>query len=175
MNFLQLEQCVLNYGKDIYSFCMFLTKNKQEAEELYQDTFLKATEKMEEIEYHNNPKSYLISIALRLWKNKNRKTVWRQRIAGIEVVGDFSEALFDASGSSPEETVIQKEILQIVREAVATLEKKYRIPIYLHYTVGLSVEEISTVLKIPQGTVKTRLFQARKQLKNKLEVVLDEK
>ena len=56
-------------------FCCHLTGNVQEAEELYQDTFLKAVELMKNIDYENNPKSFLISIALRLWKNKKRKSV----------------------------------------------------------------------------------------------------
>ena len=65
-------------------FCCHLTGNVQEAEELYQDTFLKAVELMKNIDYENNPKSFLISIALRLWKNKKRKYAWRMRIAGTE-------------------------------------------------------------------------------------------
>ncbi len=47
MNKLQLEQCTRDYGKEIYTFCMHLTRNVTEAEELYQETFIKATELME--------------------------------------------------------------------------------------------------------------------------------
>lgn len=173
MNKLQLEQCIRDYGKEIYFFCRHLTGSVQEAEELYQDTFLKATELMKTINYENHPKSFLISIALRLWKNKKRKYAWRARIAGMEsLVEDTVENL--ETDSSPEEEVIQREINEQVRRAVAGLEEKYRVPVYLFYTVQLSVEEISKVLKIPQGTVKTRLYKARKLLKEELEVVLDE-
>ena len=54
------------------------------------------------------------------------------------------------------------------------MDEKYRIPVYLFYTEQLTVEEISKVLKLPQVTVKTRLYKARKLLKKELEVVLDE-
>lgn len=173
MNKLQLEQCIADYGKEIYAFCRHLTGSVQEAEELYQDTFLKATELMWKIDYENNPKSFLISIALRLWKNKKRKYAWRMRIAGTEsLIEEMTETI--ESENLPEEEVIRKEINRQVRKAVADLEEKYRIPVYLFYTLQMPVAEIGRVLKIPQGTVKTRLYKARKLLKEELEVVLDE-
>ena len=78
------------------------------------------------------------------------------------------------TGNLLEEEAIQKELREMVRKAVAGLDEKYRIPIYLFYTEQLTVEEISKILKLPQGTVKTRLYKARKLLKKELEVVLDE-
>ena len=173
MNILQLEQCIRDYGKEIYSFCLHLTGSVQEAEDLYQDTFLKAMELITSIDYEKNPKSFLLSIALRLWKNKKRKYAWRMRIAGTESL--VEEAVENLEGEQyPEEEIICKETHEMVRNAVARLEEKYRIPVYLHYTAQLSVDEIARVLKIPQGTVKTRLYKARKLLKEELEVVLDE-
>lgn len=154
-------------------FCCHLTGNVQEAEELYQDTFLKAVELMKNIDYENNPKSFLISIALRLWKNKKRKYAWRMRIAGTESLIEETVENLEAE-KCLEEEMIQKEIQRQVRKAVAGLEEKYRIPVYLFYTVQMSVAEISKTMKIPEGTVKTRLYKARKLLKEKLEVVLDE-
>lgn len=173
MNKLQLEQCIRDYGREIYSFCRHLTGSVQEAEELYQDTFLKAMELIKSIDYEKNPKSFLISIALGLWKNKKRKYAWRMRIAGTEsLIEETIENL--ETDTSPETEIIQKEVCHEVRKAVAGLEEKYRLPVYLFYTAQMSVSEISKVLKIPEGTVKTRLYKARKLLKEKLEVVLDE-
>ncbi len=77
----QLEVCINEFGRDIYSFCKHLTCNQQEADDLYQDTFLKAAELSEKLDFQRNPKSYLVSIALRTWKNKKRKYAWRKRIA----------------------------------------------------------------------------------------------
>ena len=56
----ELENCIWEYGKDIYSFCRSLTLNLQEADDLYQDTFLKAVEVIREIEYEKNPKTYTL-------------------------------------------------------------------------------------------------------------------
>ncbi len=62
----------------------------------------------------------------------------------------------------------------MVRKAVAALPEKYRLPVLLFYMENLKVAEIAAVLKLPQGTVKSRLFQARKVLQKELEVVLNE-
>ena len=173
MNKLQLEQCIRDYGKEIYNFCRHLTGSVQEAEELYQDTFLKAMELLKKIDYENNPKSFLISISLRLWKNKKRKYAWRMQIAETQSLVEEAVENLEAE-HCPEAEMIRHEIVHQVRKSVAGLEEKYRIPVYLFYTAQLSVEEIAGVLKIPQGTVKTRLHKARKLLKEELEVVLDE-
>lgn len=176
MNNMQLEQCIREYGKNVYAFCSQLTGNKQEAEELYQDTFLKAVELKEKMDRERNPGSYLISIALRIWKNKKRKYAWRNRIAKTEV---FTEEMAGGESGwqedSTEETFFRKEQQRQVREAVAKLEEKYRIPVYLYYSQQFTTEQIGKVLKLPQGTVKSRLYKARKLLKKELEVILDER
>lgn len=82
----ELELCINEYGKDIYSFCKYLTYNEQEADDLYQDTFFMAVELKEKIEYRENPKSYLLSITLRIWQNKKRKFAWRKRIAQMQPI-----------------------------------------------------------------------------------------
>ena len=174
MDKVQLEQCIHAYGTDLYTFCRQLTGSKTEAEDLYQDTFLKAVELTDKIDYSQNPKSYLISVALRLWKNRKRKFAWRQRIAGTCAL---TEGLFEAASAtenSPETQILQQEITTQVKDAVSHLHEKYRVPVYLYYTLQLSVEEIAHVMKIPQGTVKSRLHKARTLLKKELEVVWNE-
>ncbi len=174
MDKVQLEQCINEYGKDVYTFCSRITGNRQEADDLYQDTFLKAMEMKEGIDYNQNPKSYLLSVALRIWKNRRRKFAWRKRIAGTcALTKEASDSLAGQEGSA-EDMVLKKELASQVRRAVGDLAEKYRIPVYLYYTLQLSVEEIANVLEIPQGTVKSRLHKARALLRQELEVVLDE-
>lgn len=169
MNRAQLEQCINDYGKDIYAFCSRITVSRTETEELYQDTFLKAVEMGDRIDLEKNPKSYLVSIAIRLWKNRKRKYAWRARIAGTK---QFTDEEADGGSQNPvEENFIDKELKELVRDAVAQLDEKYRIPVYLYYTLQLPVSQIADVLKIPEGTVKNRLYRARNILKQKLEVV----
>lgn len=172
----ELEACITNYGTAIYSFCRQLTQNRQEADDLYQDTFLKATELSGKINDADNPKSYLLSVALLIWKNKKRKFAWRMRIAPMHPLSDdLKEENAAPLGHSPEEQAIRQEEIQLVRQAVGRLPNRLKIPVLLFYMEDLPVAEIAILLNIPEGTVKSRLYQARKKLKKELEVIWDEK
>ena len=167
MTIQELEQCILLYGKDIYSFCMHLTKEKASADDLYQDTFLEATKKLEAIRYEDNPKSYLLSVAIRLWKNRVRKLAWRNRIA--PQVGETT--LEQEGGATPDvsEKAVANEERGMLWKAIDALDDRYRIPLLLYYMEEQSIAELAELLSIPQGTVKSRLHKARQLLEKELE------
>lgn len=172
----ELEICIKEYGRDIYSFCKHLTNNLSDAEDLYQDTFLMAVELREKLDSENNLKSYLLSIALRIWKNKKRKYAWRKRIADMQPLVDEKDADMGVSLElSPEENIIGKEKDRAVRTAVNRLPDKLKPVVLLFYMEELSVVRIAEVMKIPVGTVLSRLYQARKVLRKELEDVFDGK
>lgn len=172
MTITELEECIDIFGKDIYGFCRQLTGSVQEGEDLYQDTFLKAVELKDKIDKNQNPKSYLVSIAVRLWKNRRRKYAWRKRIADCERVVEEA-ALEQYGGDSererPEEAALIREERTLVVKCVAALEEKYRLPVYLYYSAELSLNEIAQILKLPEGTVKSRLYKARKIIREEME------
>ena len=166
----ELESCVYTYGKDIYSFCKYLTCSKQEADDLYQDTFLTAIEQREKIDITLHPKSYLLSIALRIWKNKKRKYAWRKRIVEMRSFVDEKDThSIPEENPSPEQQILQKEELASVRLAVNQLPDKQKVVVLLFYMEDLSTAQIAQILNIPQGTVLSRLHQARKRLQHELE------
>lgn len=170
----ELEMCIDDYGKDIYSFCKHLTRNPLEADDLYQDTFLMATELKEKIEYGNNPKSYLLSVALRIWKNKKRKFAWRKRIADVQSIADERDVdMGESAEPSLEERITSKEKDESIRMAVNRLPERLKIVVLLFYMEDLSTAQIAETMKIPTGTVLSRLHQARKILKKELEDVLN--
>ncbi|MDE7417961.1 MAG: RNA polymerase sigma factor [Lachnospiraceae bacterium] len=164
----ELETCISDYGKDIYSFCKHLTNNPLEADDLYQDTFLMVIELKEKIEYSNNPKSYLLSIALRIWKNKKRKFAWRKRIADVRYI-DMDES----AELSLEDSITIKEKDESIRMAVNRLPEKLKIVVLLFYMEDLQTAQIAETMKIPIGTVLSRLHRARKILKKELEDVFN--
>ena len=167
MTIQELEQCIQLYGKDIYSFCMHLTKEKTSADDLYQDTFLEATKKLESIRYEDNPKSYLLSVAIRLWRNRVRKLAWRNRIVPQNADMEPEQARGDCPDMS--ESVIADEEKRMLWEAIDRLDDRYRIPLLLYYMEEQSVAVIAKLLAIPEGTVKSRLHKARKLLEKELE------
>lgn len=172
MNHEELEMCIQAYGKDIYSFCRKLTCSQQEADDLYQDTFLKLTELRDRLNIAYNPKSYLLSVAVNLWKNRRRKSAWRQRITGTEVSMEDEDVPEVPSKEVPvEEQMIAMEERRLVKRAVAALPEKYRLPVLLFYMEEMKLSEISEILKLPEGTVKSRLYRAKKMLEKELEVL----
>ena len=166
----ELEVCIKNYGRDIYSFCRQLTCDRQEADELYQDTLLTAVERLESIDSENNPKSYLLSVAIRHWQNRKRKFAWRRRIADIRPMAEEQNGDQAATEeTSTEEKVLGREKDAAVRLAVNRLPERLRIVTLLYYMEELSTGQIAAALKIPKGTVSSRLHQARDLLRQELE------
>jgi RNA polymerase sigma-70 factor (ECF subfamily) len=165
-----LSDLVTLHGNTIYGFCYRLAKNKADADDLYQETFLKAMELCYKIDKDNNPKGFLISISIGLWKNNRRKYTRRQRIAPTEELNEEMNYGYIFKESTPEDIIISNELNVMIQTAVDTLNEKLRIPLYMYYTAEMSNDDIASSLKIPQGTVKSRLYKARKTLKNILEL-----
>lgn len=167
MNKETAERYVNEYGKNLYSFCRYCTRDLDAANELYQQTFLVAFEK-DELEENANPVSYLITIAMNLWKNRLRKAAWRKKIADVRAAGEEELAQIADAGPSVEEEVEKGEERKRVRECVKSLPEKQRIVIVLFYMEDMSIREIASALGIPEGTVKSRMDQAKKTLKERL-------
>ena len=171
MNIQELNELIRLHGAAVYSFCCRLAANRPDAEDLYQETVLKATELCRKIDRYDNPKAFLLAIALRLWKDKRRKFARRQRIAPMESLPeDGPQGRFaGAKEDQPEEIAIAREQVEMVRRAVEALDDAHRVPLYLYYTAELPIEEIASLLKLPKGTVKSRLYHARKAILKRLE------
>ena len=169
MERVMMEEIINKYGKDIYSFCVYLTGNKHEADDLYQQIFLIAIEK-NDIQIDNNPKSYLLAIAVNVWNNKKRKFLWRRNKA--EIVHYEKDTMEQVAGESntTEDEFIKREELIKVRKLVNELPDKMKIVILMYYMEDMSIDEISKTLDIPVGTVKSRLHQSKKKLKERLSI-----
>ena len=165
----QIENIISEYGKQIYSFCVYITGDRDAADDLYQQTFLVAIEKGE-IEADRNPKSYLITIAMNLWNNQKRKFLWRRKKADVVYFEDGAEENVEDSSPSVEEDYERREEIQRIRQTVQTLPDKLREVVLMHFMEELSVEEIAVILKIPAGTVKSRIHKAKKVLKERLNI-----
>ena len=164
----ELERLIREYGKDIYSFCLYLTGNRELADDLYQQTFLVAIEKGE-IDSGLNPKSYLLSVAVNIRNNQRRRSLFRLKktVTSSDEDYDLIENMSDGRPSAEEE-IIRNERNTKIRTEVGKLPEKLRQVVIMFYTEDLSITEISKVLKISEGTVKSRLHNAKKKLKERL-------
>jgi len=154
------------YGEAVYKFCRSLTYSKEDADDLFQETFLRFFQQSKKTIARENPQSFLFSTALYLWKSWKRKYARRNRIAPVEPLNEH--AVMVASDVDIEGSYMQQEATNIVRKLVDALSEKYKIPIILFYTMELGVSDIANVLKLPVGTVKSRLHKAKKLIEKGL-------
>lgn len=165
----ELTEWIKEYGKEIYSFCKWLTGCGPEADELYQDTWLVVVQRLDGLEPTGNVKSYCLSVALRLWKNKRRKYAWRQRIAQGQSFREVCDSAALEQAVSPEQQLLSQERESAVRKAVEELPWRQRIVVLLYYMEEQPLGRIAEITGLPLGTVKSRLYHARKELQQKLE------
>lgn len=175
MNNLEFEQFVQENGPDILRFCIIATESREDGQELYQNTMLILLEKLHKLDNSQNTKSYALSVAINLQKNKKKKWAIRAKLAPTESIDLMHEAGMEMAVSGkrviPEVKILEDEQTTIVRKLVAELPEKYRIPIYLFYSAAMKISEISEILKIPESTVKTYLKRGKQVLKVKLEAI----
>ena len=163
------EKLVQDYGVRLYGFCRKLAFLQADADDIYQQTFLRILVMPGEVDVENNPAGFLMSIAARIWHDEVKKYARRNRIFPVhsgqgEIHSVSDEAL-------TETLVLKKEAKDEVLNAVQSLSDTLRIPVLLFYMGDLSTSEIANTLRVPQGTIKSRLHQARKILKTELELL----
>lgn len=170
MNASDMDLLVEQFGDSVYRYCRSITYTPEDAEDLYQQTFLKAFELLKRIVPERNPKAYLMSIAANLWRNSKSRYARRERIApaisydaeGVQLEDVWSEGdMLDG--------IVREEAFMQLRKCVDALPDKHKQVVLLFYAGELSVEDIAKVLKIPKGTVKSRLNKARAVLRENME------
>lgn len=164
----EIEICIDRFGTDIYRFCRKLCVTRTDAEDLYQQTFLKALETEWTLDWQQNPKALFFSLAHNLWKSDRRKQARRDAIAPCGSLDGETEIL-PHYRENIEEMFYRKELIRQVGQIIETLPDKIRVPLTLFYLSDCSIEQIAVIIKKPPGTVKSRLFKGRKMIKKRLE------
>lgn len=147
------------YSDMVYRMAYSLVKNKYDAEDIYQEVFVRFFSKRPQFQSEDHEKAWFLRVTINLCKNL-WKTAWRQKV--ISLGEDLEERLEEADSLG---TVEEKGLIEVVK----SLPQKYRVVIHLFYYEELSIEEISKVLKMKPATVRTHLTRARAKLRNMLE------
>ena len=153
-----IENILQNYSDMVYRLAYARTKNKADAEDLFQEVFLKCYKANIQFSCEEHCKAWLIRVTINLSKNI-LTSGWYKRILLKEAP---SEDLGGNGGHSPEDN--KSEVFY----AVMKLPEKYRLVVHLYYYEGYSVTEIANILNRKDSTVKTQLFRARGLLKQNL-------
>jgi RNA polymerase sigma-70 factor (ECF subfamily) len=141
--------------------------DRDHADDLYQDTVLQAFTFADRIDSANNPKSFLFSIAVRKWKNEQRKGSRRKKLAQAVFLDDLEGMVADA-GIDTERRLETAAVNDCIRRAFADMDDKFRIPMLLYYMDDHDLSSIAGICKIPQGTVKSRLSKGRSLMRDAL-------
>lgn len=154
---------IITLSDSLHPFALNLTKDPEESKDLLQETVYRALCNEDKYTKGTNLKAWLFTIMKNIFINNYRKKVKRNTII------DTTDNLFYINMN---ERIIPNKaesnfVLDDIREAVTGLEDEYRVPFIMHYE-GFKYHEIADQLKLPLGTVKSRIFFARKALKEKL-------
>lgn len=156
---------VLKYLEPLYATALRLTRNRADAEDLVQDTLVKALRFSNRFERGTNLRAWLSTILHNSWRN-------RLRDAGRETVEVDSERVEQAaarsdqspSGASPEQILLRSALDAELREALDALPDIFRQAVWMRDVEEFSYAEIARILDVPIGTVMSRISRGRRQL-----------
>jgi RNA polymerase sigma-70 factor (ECF subfamily) len=164
----EFETAAMPFLDSLYNTAFRMTRNSEDAEDLVQETYLKAYRSYEQFEKGTNLKAWLFKILKNTFINEYRR---RQAAPPESDFADIEES-FESHISSearenvknPEQEVLENVLDEDVQRALDELPPDYRMALLLADIEGFSYKEIADILEIPVGTVMSRLYRGRKLL-----------
>lgn len=150
-----------------YYFYRMLGNSAEQANDFLQELFMKLIEKPESYNPAYNFSTWLYSVANNLCKNEYRRREVRQGYQASEIQETLVDCL-NVYSIEPEQAV------EKIFQTLELLGEEHRSAFLLRYREGFSIKEVAEILELPEGTVKSRLFYAKKLLAEKLEYLKDE-
>ncbi|MGF1775112.1 sigma-70 family RNA polymerase sigma factor [Vibrio wakamikoensis] len=150
------EALVRAYHRDLFRYAYWLCKDKPIAEDLVQETCLRAWKSLDSLQDEKAAKSWLITILRR----ENARRFERKQFDLVDI-DDYGNDAKVSDDPHHQQEWLQAQIMK--------LDVEYREPLFLQVVGGFSGEEIGNILDLNKNTVMTRLFRARNQLKEMLE------
>ncbi len=158
-----MDQYIRKYGKRLYGLCMTLCADKHEADDLYQDTWVKVIRNFDSFDTSKDFEPWLTKLCVNTYRDKLRRI---SRSPFLSFMSNESKDAVFSTTPAPE-----REDYSDLYAAIDQLPEKMRLAIILFYFEDMDISKTAETLGIPPGTVKSRLNKARKLLK---EVLTDE-
>jgi RNA polymerase sigma-70 factor (ECF subfamily) len=166
------EADAMQYAPQLYSAALRMTRNPADAEDVVQETFLKAYRAYDTFTEGTNLKAWLYRILTNTYINKYRKDQRRPSEVELGELQDLYlyKRIGEHSGAtqSAEKDMLDAFVDEDVIEALESLPENFRMPVLLADVDGFAYKEIAEMLDIPIGTVMSRLHRGRKALQRKL-------
>lgn len=165
---------VKQHSKGLYSIARQMLGDRAEAEDVVQETFLRAYVATERrgIEVHTSTRAFLARIAVNLCYDRLRRKGWHEtptEADDLAVIHEIARPAGEPPQAGPEDSAIQSDTSRELREAVLRLQPNYRAAVVLRYSHDLSYREIADSLGVPENTVATWLRRAHMSLRRMLE------
>ncbi|MCS7225255.1 MAG: sigma-70 family RNA polymerase sigma factor [Armatimonadetes bacterium] len=163
------------FHRTVYSLAIHLVQNPDDADDITQEAFLRAWERIKQLTSPHAFRNWLLTITVNLARSLLRKRTSEP----VVTAADLWESA-DWESEQEEEKILEqptpdiineaeeREKIRLIHQAVAALPLFFREVVILHYFEGLDIGEVAQVLKIPVGTVKSRLARARQRLRDAL-------
>lgn len=150
----EIDEAVRKYADMVYRLAVLNTRDKYEAEDAFQEVFLKLFRHKKSITSEEHLKAWLIRVTVNQCRSM-ATTVWNKRKVSLDAVAEMADESVSEDYSE-------------VYDAVKSLPEKYREVIHLYYYEELQINEIASILKRNEATIKTQLARGRKLLNDKL-------
>src|SRR3954466_11007833 len=165
------EDLVRRYDRNVFRIAQHITQNREDAEDVVQDAFLKAYQNLKQFQGNSKFYTWLVRIAvnealMKLRKRKSSKTVSMDEDVETED-GSVPREVADWS-PNPEQQYRQAELSEILEKTIQGLPMGFRTVFMLRDVEGLSTEETAETLGLSVPAVKSRLLRARLQLRERL-------
>ncbi len=157
------REAALEHLDALFGFAMVLTRNRVEAEDLVQETYLRATRAFGRLLPDTNLKAWLFAIMRNIRLNQLRTAGARPEFIDIDAKEEAD--WLDPAAEDPYTILVRKVERETLRSAIERLPDHYREVVVLRDLEGFSYQQIATILQCPAGTVMSRLGRAREQLR----------
>jgi len=164
----EFEREMVVHLDSLYRAAMGMTRDKSNAEDLVQDTFVRAFQFYGQYQGGTNGRAWLFRIMTNLYINSYRRKHREPERVSYDELEDFylynrlSDAQGRAPGTAPEIEVVQRVEAEAIKEAIERLPEEYRDTVILADLNEFAYQEISEMLQIPIGTVRSRLSRGRR-------------
>jgi len=163
-----IPRLIEEHGGKILGLGRRICRTAEDAEDLFQETFLQAYRKWDQFEGRSAPTTWLYTIASRICQRRHRRRAGEPvRMESLEELLPYSEKEFAVD--TADDIVERADDTSRVAEAISALPLSFRLPILLKDIAELSIADVARILEIKQATVKTRVHRARLKLRKELE------
>ena len=166
------QSVVVPHVDALYNTALRMTRNPQDAEDLVQETYLKAYKYYDKFTEGTNLKAWLFRILKNTFINNYRKRQQEPPQNAFDEIEDAFERHISAEAGgripSPEENALENVLDDEVQQAMDSLPDDYRMVVVLADLEDFSYQEIAQILDIPVGTVMSRLYRARRRLESEM-------